>query len=167
MKLAERFCHSAVLSKLSLKIAYYSIPDLDLSLSPQMSLFPVKMTPDHKIFLTGVGMFAGYLISLYEQLLLSTCLPIMSFSPSRWPLSTKSEAGVWEDRGSSWEELWCSGYLLSLYEQLLLSTCIPKMSFSPSRWPLSTKTEAGVWEDRGSSWQELGPKCHLRPFWHG
>ena len=36
MKLAERVCRSAVLSKLSLKIAYYSIPDLEPSLTIQL-----------------------------------------------------------------------------------------------------------------------------------
>ena len=35
----------------------------------------------------------------------------MSFSLSKWPLSTKSGVGVWEDRGSSWQELGCSGQM--------------------------------------------------------
>ena len=41
----------------------------------------------------------------------------MSFSLSRWPLSTKSGVGVLEDRGSSWQELGCSGHLSSKYYQ--------------------------------------------------
>ena len=37
----------------------------------------------------------------------------MSFSLSRWPPSTKSGFGVWEDRRSSWQKLGCSGHLSS------------------------------------------------------
>ena len=72
----------------------------------------------------------------------------------------KSGVGVYEDRGSSWQELGCSGLPAPWHEQLLLNTHLSKMTFSLSRCPLSTRSGVGVCEDRWSSWQVFGCLRH-------
>ena len=69
---------------------------------------------------------------------------------SRCPPSTKSEIGVLEDRGSSWQEFGCLGNLSLYNEQLLLSTPLLKALSSLSRYPLSTKSS---WRTGYASWR--------------
>ena len=99
-------------------------------------------------------------LPLYKQLLKSTPVTKISSSLSRCPLPMKSGVGVYEDRGSSWQELGCSGLPAPWHEQLLLNTHLSKMTFSFSICPLSTRSGVGVCEDRWSSSQVFGCLRH-------